>query len=352
MFRPLAVLTAVSIALLAAPRPAAAFDTWWHAECTRKAMEANGFNADSRLVTQFENYLTDVFPGVNIAQEWLQDHKVDALNLPADESYEWMHFDAVFTTKDVIANWDRLRKNTITALQHWSADKSLTGNFRRVVLLSIVGASLHTVQDFYSHSNWVNYWTGQGKPVPLWFDVDPKDLAGIDIHSGAYPDGSAKGHENHGDLNKDSSVRKLNVPAVETATRASIAWVKMLMDAVPEAGWADLQGMNVHGDQILKQFLMELDSTFLTSSSIVAHHFDGVQAAKHVFNPDPDTELHQAYAALGLTVGRYAPFLGQAKNPFHLPSPFWAGHMQFHITHELADGLMLAGKTYNVPHGP
>ncbi|MEO6774109.1 MAG: hypothetical protein ABI467_14010 [Kofleriaceae bacterium] len=351
MLRSLAVVAAAGLVTFAAPRPAAAFDTWWHAECTRKAMEANGFDADSRLVTQFENYLTDVFPGVNIANEWLQDHKVDALGLVADASYEWMHFDAVFTTDDVIANWARLRKNTITALQHWSADKSLTGNFRRVVLLGIVGASLHTVQDFYSHSNWVNYWSGQGKPVPVFFDVDPKALAGIDIHSGAYPDGSSKGHENHGDLNKDSSVRKLNVPAVEVATRASVAWVKMLMDAVPNAGWADLKAMNVHDDRVLKPFLMELDSTFLTSSSIVAHHFDGVQPAKHVFSKDPDTEEHQAYAALGLTVSRYLPFVNAAKNPFHLPSPFWAGHMQFHITHELADGLLLNGKKYEVAHG-
>jgi hypothetical protein len=280
------MLTAVSIALLAAPRPAAAFDTWWHAECTRKAMEANGFNADSRLITQFENYLTDVFPGIKVANEWLQDHKVDELRLPADDSYEFMHFDAVFTTNDVIANWDHLRKNTVASLQKWAHDGTLTGNFRRVVLLSIVGSSLHIVQDFYSHSNWVNYWSGQHKDVPVWFDVDRASLAGIDIHTGAYPDGSAAGHENHGDLNKDSSVRSLNEQAVEAATRASTAWVKMLMVAVPEANWDDLRSIDIHDDQILKPFLMELDSTFLTSSSIAAHHFDGVKPKKHVFNPD------------------------------------------------------------------
>ena len=39
-----------------------AFDTWWHAECTRKAMVANGFSNDARLATQVSNYLTDIFP--------------------------------------------------------------------------------------------------------------------------------------------------------------------------------------------------------------------------------------------------------------------------------------------------
>jgi len=41
-----------------------AFDTWWHAECTRKAMVANGFSGDARLATQVSNYITDfIKPG-------------------------------------------------------------------------------------------------------------------------------------------------------------------------------------------------------------------------------------------------------------------------------------------------
>ena len=36
-----------------------AFDTKWHADATRLAMDRNGFSADARLLCQFGNYLTD-----------------------------------------------------------------------------------------------------------------------------------------------------------------------------------------------------------------------------------------------------------------------------------------------------
>ena len=40
-----------------------AFDTWWHAECTRKAMVANGFSNDARLAAQVSNYIADFMAG-------------------------------------------------------------------------------------------------------------------------------------------------------------------------------------------------------------------------------------------------------------------------------------------------
>src|SRR5579862_4652757 len=44
---------------------AGAFDTKWHSDATRIAMEQNGFSADARLLCQFENYLTDYFSGLD-----------------------------------------------------------------------------------------------------------------------------------------------------------------------------------------------------------------------------------------------------------------------------------------------
>src|SRR5688500_1327446 len=82
-----------------------AFDTWWHAECTRKAMVANGFSADARLATQFSNYLTDFFPVYNIANEKLHGLGLERLKVNGDLSYDFMHFDAVFTQADIERNW-------------------------------------------------------------------------------------------------------------------------------------------------------------------------------------------------------------------------------------------------------
>src|SRR5262249_45493112 len=57
----------LTLTLLA--RPAAAFDTWWHAEATRKACEATGFSADARLTMQVENYLTDVLAALDVVDD-------------------------------------------------------------------------------------------------------------------------------------------------------------------------------------------------------------------------------------------------------------------------------------------
>ena len=62
------------ICILASCR-AMAFDTWWHAECTRKAMVANGFSADARLATQVSNYFTDFMAVLNMGNDQLEKIK-------------------------------------------------------------------------------------------------------------------------------------------------------------------------------------------------------------------------------------------------------------------------------------
>jgi hypothetical protein len=333
------------IAVAAFAKPAAAFDTWWHAEATRHAMEDNGFSADARLVAQLENYITDMFAGVYSESE---DHGdlLNKIGLASDPAYDYMHFDAVLNEVDMEHNWAKLQKNTLAALAKYDANKSMPASFRKIAMLTIIGASLHPVQDFYSHSNWVNVWMKKSGKVPLWFEVDAKERAKLDIHSGVYPDGSMPGHENHGDLNKDNSQRKLNKEAVDAATRASDAWIKALMASDPTLSWDELKSYSVQNDKILKDFLARLDATFLTSSSIVLGHFDGKQSVKHVFSQDAAKEKVQAATILAATLTEYANYIAAKGNKFHLPSPYWSSHLQYHVIHELADGILLAGKAY------
>ena len=328
-----------------------AFDTWWHAECTRKAMVANGFSADARLATQVSNYLTDFFPAYNIANEKLASAGLSRLQLNGDLSYEYMHFDAVYTTADIEQNWKLFFDNTVRALKKYAASTDVKPGFRLPVLFNIIGASLHTIQDFYSHSNWVNLYTSmQQSPVPIWYDVDAKARKKLDLFTGAYPDGSSRGHKNHGDLNKDCSTRNLNKEAVEVAERASTDWVKRLMDSTGSlVPWGELKAYNIQKDVTLKRFLVKLDATFLTSSSIALNHFDGTAPAKFVFAADKSIarEKSMAVSALGLTMNEYATNIALAGNTFQLPSPYWAGHKVYHITRDLAAGIMLNGKKYS-----
>jgi uncharacterized membrane protein YwzB len=328
-----------------------AFDTWWHAECTRKAMVANGFSADARLATQVSNYLTDFMAVMNMGNEKLAEAGIERLRLRSDHSYDFMHFDAIFTTEDIEKNWALVFANTVSTLKKY-ADGSLTEpGFRQIILFNIVGASLHIVQDFYSHSNWVNLYSSQGRsPIPVWYDVPLTERAAMKLYTGIYQK-PYNGHTSHDDLHKDNSARPFNKEAVETAERASTDWVKRIMEATPEVNWAGLKSYNIQSDRIMKNFLSKLDATFLTSSSIAAGKFDGDNSVKHVFSEDSKKERFQAVQILEATIGEYLANSVQASNKYRLFTPYWAGFMGYNIIHDMACGLKLNKEKYAGPSG-
>lgn len=332
-----------------------AFDTWWHAECTRKAMVANGFSADARLAAQVSNYITDFHSAVLFGSGIPEKERVEVFKLKQEMSYEYMHFDAIFSTTDIEKNWKHLLANTIFTLKKFNNNPDVKSGFRLIVLFNIIGASLHAVQDFYSHSNWVNtYVLLNKKPIPTWYGEDSNYRMSLYLYTGAYPDGSVKGKKNHSELNKDCSIRELNKEAVEVAERASVEWVKMIMDATPELPWSELKSYNIQNDQILKNFLVKLDATFLTSSSILGPdggHLDGPKPVKFVFTADNDIEKERAKArvALSYTISEYAAYLTLERNIYKLPSPYWAGFRVYFITRDLANGLSHNYKQYNKP---
>jgi hypothetical protein len=344
----------VVVLLAVFARPAAAFDTWWHAVETQQAADATGFSSDARLVLQIENYLTDMIGGVTA--------KVDAYpqTLGAlyssrfvDEGYNFVHFDGLWDIDQVTQNWDRLEKNSIAAIRKASQIQGPSDSFRKIAELTALAASMHAVQDFYSHSNWVNTLIQPGKEqVPIWFDIPRAERSKMSIHTGAYPDDSAKPHENHAQLNKDSSSRTLNGPAVDAATRASIDWIKRLMADDPSLPWDEMKSYSIKDDLVMKRYLYELDSTFTTTTSIALNHFDGPKPKKFVFaqGGDVDKEIIQAKTALGLTIAAYLPFVAAKGNEeYHLPSPYWSSHFIYHVPRDIADGLMCAGVVYKKP---
>jgi hypothetical protein len=171
-------LTAV-LALAHPVRPAHAFDTWWHEEATRHGVVANGFGPDARLAAQVTNYLTDFY---SVAAGGIGGFEGLARRLPGgspaaptlsrldNADMERLHFDSLFSTAEIEDPWANLEANTKAALRKYATDPSLRPGFRPIALLMIIGASLHMVQDFYAHSNWVNEFTRRapGRPVPTW----------------------------------------------------------------------------------------------------------------------------------------------------------------------------------------
>ena len=328
---------------------AMAFDTWWHAECTRKAMVANGFSADARLATQVSNYLTDFLAVLNMPNEMLMEKGIERVRFRSNHSYDFLHFDAVFTNADLEKNWSLLLNNTIQCLRKYTAGNMVEPGFRLIVFFNIIGASLHTIQDFYSHSNWVNIHLAKRiSPIPIWYDVPFTDRQNLKLFTGIYQK-PFNGHVSHDSLHKDCSSRTYNKEAVEAAERASVDWVKRLMDSVSQAPWGELKAYNIQSDMIMKNFLSKLDATFLTSSSILGGHFDGSNAVKHVFSTDDTKERVQAGIILERTLSEYTTNMGIASNKFKLPTPYWAGFMGYNITYDIANGLLLNEKKYTPP---
>ncbi len=330
---------------------APAFDTKWHAEATRIAMERNGFSADARLLCQFENYLTDFFSGTD-AQElvWSRlgvEPPRGQTGLPGMDMTDFarLHFDALTTEAQVEQQWKQLLENTIASLQRWSKDPAVKPAYRPVVLMTVLGASLHAIQDFYSHSNWLrkigpNATPPTSGPVPIWFDVPRRVRESLEIKSGWYPDGNRFGILYHKQENKDSTGRPLNPEAVEAATRASIDWIRRLMDAAPEVPWAALKAWRAQPANLNGTWLRNADATFVTTTSTIVGHWDGATPAKNVFSPEPPRNSRLAGEALQLTLGVYSRNVAISHNSA-TPSPHWVGFTVYHVEKALAYGLYL-----------
>lgn len=194
------VATALLAGAMAAP--AHAFDTSPHFDVTRDALQAEGFGNKAIQIAQINNWFVDFYEnadsvpysghsgalvrllGLAIFTENWDSRVVKA----ADRS----HFDQTdggfSNTAAISAEWDRLRTTT-GAL----AREARSQNDPKQ-LLTVLGISLHQVQDFYSHTNWVEPggvpgargpdWVAKGfGRTPTWFDIPKAVRDGENIYS-------------------------------------------------------------------------------------------------------------------------------------------------------------------------
>src|SRR5574338_1450688 len=119
--RPLLLAAAVCTVASAA----LGFDTKWHADATRIAMERNGFSADARLLCQFETYLTDYFSGVDLEGVYAEVGAVPkggrtGLRDMDMREFARLHFDAVTSETQLEYPWKTLEANTVRSLNRWA----------------------------------------------------------------------------------------------------------------------------------------------------------------------------------------------------------------------------------------
>ncbi|MFN0087372.1 MAG: hypothetical protein ACKVX9_18425 [Blastocatellia bacterium] len=216
------------VSLMLQPTPALAFDTGHHVDLTRAALSRVGFKDPAIKVVQFENWLVDYYAG-NPNKYTSVERKI------IEERAVKLHFDNLFNTGEVWDYWIRLTANTRDAVQQTAREVAKSSDRNQGVLkfLTLMGASLHAVQDFYTHSNWVETHpktAGDTFRTETWFSSSVVGLP--NIFTGAYPASSLDLPAYHGDylkgLNKDSYIRPRWDEAYVFAYVASCEWVSAI----------------------------------------------------------------------------------------------------------------------------
>ena len=315
--RALATLSLVAAVAFAAP--ALAFDTAPHANITEQAMAAAGYNPGAADVAQVENWLTDYYT----SSPTRSGDKCD---------YDKLHFDDVFNDADVDAYWKTLLRNTRAAAAKAKADNDL------VELYTVIGVSLHVVQDFYAHSNWVESsgYAGPGFDTTTYLQWRRHPWKRTDaLHTGWYPNclNIPQGvHTPHGGyasgLNHDSVVRPNFNRAYVYALAASLEWlglIRQALDAAPgdpsfaarALTYSPPNGQALAFDQQASLYLSEWVALDGADGHWNGDHSgDGVAwaafAARWVASPDSiyvrtfkDRAVYRA-----LSQGLYAPYVG------------------------------------------
>ncbi|MGC4042444.1 MAG: hypothetical protein QM758_01415 [Armatimonas sp.] len=222
------------LGVLSATSGAHAFDTGHHYDLTREALKELGMSEDAIQVAQVENWLVDYY-----------SNNPTRKDLEADLSK--LHFDNLNTTTKVRNYWGRLTVNTKKAVE----DAAKAKNPMQVVALT--GMSLHAVQDFYTHSNWVETHStfSDAYSTRTWFDVPPP-LTATKLVTGTYPNSSPVLSTNHGNysvgMNHDSYCRPRWDEAYVYAYSASVQWVSAIekwVSAVDPAVWAQAKKLSL-----------------------------------------------------------------------------------------------------------
>ncbi len=265
-----AAITVLLVTLLVAAAPAHAYDSGPHAELTDDALTTEGFGRTAVGVARVNNWFVDIYeqadsnPFTGHGGFWKRllsgavrtEHWPDELVAAAGRS----HFDSststLFNSAGVTNEWNRLRRAV------WTLVREARTRNDPAELLAVLGMSLHQVQDFYTHTNWVEPaggvesfdgpdWKTRGYgTTPTWFDVPAAARDAVTIYTA-----NTKDHpRQHGDWNddgnkslkttmaKDWAGRPRYTESVTAAYFASRQWIRAVRSWVgDDAFWARAQ---------------------------------------------------------------------------------------------------------------
>jgi hypothetical protein len=161
---------------------------WHHEEISAEAAREAGFAPEAAAQVAWHADYVDsyLYNPLWWAQGGLKRFKVALATAP---ELTRVHFDDLFTTAQVRDQWDRYTTGTLAGLL-WAREQDDPSAARHVL-----GVSLHAIQDFYSHSNWVDAPDRRNR---TWFEVPAAERARMTLYTGAYEHSGEAGHKHHG----------------------------------------------------------------------------------------------------------------------------------------------------------
>lgn len=383
--------------------PAFGFDSYWHSVCVQKTGQQFGFSEDAGKIMQLGNFSPDFFgPVADYASSHLNKNVTDALgqyqasNAQVRQAAIFLHFDNLNGDFQRNSDFDYLFTHLLGNTQRLLGSYNklhLDDRVRKTLVLVTLGASLHCVQDFYSHSDWVHndFDKTDVKTIkmpdgslraPTWFEFRSKhsdpDAWPFHVQSGVFPP-VAGARNTHTHMNHDNSRLLYAEPengqplrsqaeyhnagpvpargddasdlahqqlAVNTATAASIEWVHKVEengDARQAIESARTWKLKTHDPHLVKE--LEAGIVTETALSCAAGKWDGDEppgdrgtlcraVLERQVNSVSNTSGSQLKSEIiGLATSLLMPYA------LKFTGVFWDVHGQYHVLEGLTQDI-------------
>ena len=175
---------------------------WYHQLLTERAARACGFNQPAADTLKWH---ADYIDSYAYNPLWWADGGISRLkvSLATVDELAKLHFDDLFSTAQVEANWKRILAGTLIGLL-WARELNDVSAAQ-----NILGVSLHAIQDFYAHSNWVD---DPNRRSRTWFEVPADERRRMSLWTGAYEKPVQLGVKPHGKIEPSATI--LNMTGV------------------------------------------------------------------------------------------------------------------------------------------
>lgn len=154
-----------------------------------------------------------------------------------------LHFDDLPNNEQVVRLWQRYTSGTAAAVIFaWKRDDIPAAR-------NAIGLSLHAMQDFYSHSNWVDE---PDRRAVAWPDLSVDARNDQHLWTGSFERAPAAGRRPHGALRFGPAWRHRSVSAIQHPARVlGLSWLTQLVRAEPgialDTRWQSRLGVRERG---------------------------------------------------------------------------------------------------------